>query len=490
MSKFLKFIVNLFLVCAILVAAAIIVPPLAGIGTTIVDSQLMDTNLPMGSVTYSKDVYVTELAAGDRILEQNDVSNYEYVIESADLSSGSFTVRDPFDAAAEPKTVQIINNEAKVILTVPYIGYVVYAMHSIEGIIILALAVLLMIILFILSELWRKDDDEEDDYEDEEEQDLNIPETEVLDLQKAVDITPYLNSELPEAPAADDRIIPTGEFEAAERIAQEKAAALKAAASDLPEQPEKVIPADEAPEEEAEPSFEADANEIFAPLMPEETAGTEAAEPAAEEAEKPEAEEADRTEEPAAEEPAQGDTAEAEVELPEEDTAAEPTPEEEPADEEPADEEMAGSGAAEIDMDFLQRELEAAVAEEEISRTETEPEAAAEAKAEETPAEEEILVEDRPDQPRLSEILAEDIRDPFAPEEKPAPAESEPAGEETFLSEVAPDELPDPEADTFIPAERPELAVILEACERNGITPNVITDPVTGISVVDISETL
>ena len=191
MSKFLKFIVNLFLICAILVAAAIIVPPLAGVGTTVVDSQLMDTNLPMGSVTYSTDVYVTELKEGDQILDENDFSAYAYTISKIDTSTGSVTVRDSFSPDAGEKEIQILNSEAKVILTIPYIGYVVYAMHSIEGIIILALAVLLIIILFILSELWRKDDDEDDeDEEDEEDSPVRIPETEALDLQNEVNIKP------------------------------------------------------------------------------------------------------------------------------------------------------------------------------------------------------------------------------------------------------------------------------------------------------------
>ena len=42
MSKFLKFIVNTFLVVAILTAAAILVPPLLGVNTTIVDTAGMD----------------------------------------------------------------------------------------------------------------------------------------------------------------------------------------------------------------------------------------------------------------------------------------------------------------------------------------------------------------------------------------------------------------------------------------------------------------
>ncbi len=68
MSKFLKFIVNLFLAVAILTAAAILIPPVLGVNTTIVDSAGMDTNLPLGSVTYSVDIPVTRLQKGDEIL--------------------------------------------------------------------------------------------------------------------------------------------------------------------------------------------------------------------------------------------------------------------------------------------------------------------------------------------------------------------------------------------------------------------------------------
>ena len=49
MSKFLKFLVNIILVLAILVTGAIFLPPRLGVNTTVVDSETMDTNLPIGS---------------------------------------------------------------------------------------------------------------------------------------------------------------------------------------------------------------------------------------------------------------------------------------------------------------------------------------------------------------------------------------------------------------------------------------------------------
>lgn len=174
MSKFLKVIVNLFLVFAILVAAAILVPPVAGISTTMIDSASMDTNLPVGSITYSQDTAVTELAVGDKILVEGDNSVNVYVIEAADAVNGVFTVSGGDSHQTESQEITLRNEALKVVLTVPFIGYLMVAMHSVEGLIIIGLVVLFVIILFILSELWKKsdDDDEEDDEDVEDESEV------------------------------------------------------------------------------------------------------------------------------------------------------------------------------------------------------------------------------------------------------------------------------------------------------------------------------
>ena len=90
MSKLLKLIVNVFLVAAILIAVAILVPPLAGVKTTIVDTTAMKTNLPLGSVTYSNDIDVFDIKPGDVILKENDSSTYAYVIIETDAANGKF----------------------------------------------------------------------------------------------------------------------------------------------------------------------------------------------------------------------------------------------------------------------------------------------------------------------------------------------------------------------------------------------------------------
>ena len=167
MSKFLKFLVNTFLIAAIFVAAAILIPPIAGVTTTIVDTTSMETNLPLGSITYSTGVDVSDLKVGDEVLKDNDISTYAYVIRSGDETTGRYQVVSATDPEGREEEIYLRNKVSKVAVVIPYIGYIMIAMHSIEGIIIIALVVILMIILFILSELWKPRDDE-DSEEDQE----------------------------------------------------------------------------------------------------------------------------------------------------------------------------------------------------------------------------------------------------------------------------------------------------------------------------------
>ena len=542
MSKFLKFIVNLFLICAILAAAAIFVPPLAGINTTIVDSQLMDTNLPMGSVTYSRPVYVTEISQGDKLLRQTDTSSYVYTVVSGDAAQGLFEVRDAYDPAAEIRTLQILNVIARVVITIPYIGYIVYAMHSIEGIIILALVVLLMIILFILSELWRKDPEDEDEEDDEEEEDgrrgrgYAIAE-EPFDLQNAVDIRPYMDAQ----PAEDDRTVPTSDMEeesfelgykrpvpvpvhvSSGRPAAEEAAIAKSivakADSDRPE-----IPAEPEPvKEEAGAAAEEPAAPVYS-FLPQETPAedrmsgeAEEEAPAAavsdvfmtpQEAEAPEAENAETSAEVFAESVAEA--AQEEETFAEETPAGEAPAEEIPVEETPEDADIIEKNGSKIDMDQLQKELEA------VLNAEVKGEKAPQEAAPGEPAEE-ILAADEEIPAEAEEIAeaAEEIAEAAEETQEAVQAGAEAAAEETeeairkaadeitavpeaafavseaggeaLLEEVPEEELQDPSQDLFVPVERPSLEDILKAAERAGVSPEVIKDPVTGISVVDCS---
>ena len=166
MSKFLKFLVNIILVLAILVTGAIFLPPMLGVNTTVVDSETMDTNLPIGSITYSKTVNVLDLQSGNEVLKEVGSSVHAYIIESGDVNTGKYTVRDAIAKTSGTTEISLRNNVSKVVLTVPYLGYIVMIMQTTEGMIIAILLVIFVIILFVLSELWKHN--EEEDEADEE----------------------------------------------------------------------------------------------------------------------------------------------------------------------------------------------------------------------------------------------------------------------------------------------------------------------------------
>jgi hypothetical protein len=167
MSKFLKFIVHLVVVCTILCVVALAVPPFFGVTTVVMDDPDTPTNLPVGSVTYAIPVKTEEVTMGTRILVEEDGKTYRYNIVTLDTENGTGTVTDPTVSGAETLTVAVKNYVPKVVITIGLIGYLQVATKSMEGLIILGLAVLFLVILYVIAELWKKDPDEEEEEEDE-----------------------------------------------------------------------------------------------------------------------------------------------------------------------------------------------------------------------------------------------------------------------------------------------------------------------------------
>ena len=164
MSKFLKFIVHFIVICTIICVVGLAVPPFLGITTEILDDSSKETNLPMGSVTYAIPVKTEKAAVGDSILYQGDSKAYTYMITEIDQENKTFQVIDASNSKEKALTVQAKEYFPKVVITIGYVGYLLIATESIEGLIILGLAVLFLIILYIIAELWKKDP--QDDYDE------------------------------------------------------------------------------------------------------------------------------------------------------------------------------------------------------------------------------------------------------------------------------------------------------------------------------------
>ncbi len=165
MAKFLKFIVNMIMIVAIVVAASLLVPPFAGVTTWIVDDIEMETNLDIGSVTYAWGVDAGELEVGDKVLLQEN-GTMLYSISS--VEGNEFVLEDTLSTDGETVTNELQGIVDRVVLTIPVLGYVSMALRTVEGLIIVGLSVIFVIILFVLSEIWRKE--EEDDWEEESEE--------------------------------------------------------------------------------------------------------------------------------------------------------------------------------------------------------------------------------------------------------------------------------------------------------------------------------
>ena len=171
MSKFLKLIVDLVIICTILIAAALLVPPLAGVKTVMNDNSTAETNLPVGSVAYGKQTDAVNLKKGQKIVYTKNNQAYVYEISDvSDAENDTYLVKDAYDKKTEERSVELSGDVMKLSFVVPLIAYAAIAVQSKEGLILIGLGIIFLIILFILAELWRKDkkDMEETKSESEE----------------------------------------------------------------------------------------------------------------------------------------------------------------------------------------------------------------------------------------------------------------------------------------------------------------------------------
>ena len=158
MSKFLKLIVDLVIICTILIAAALLVPPLAGVKTVMNDNSTAETNLPVGSVAYGKQTDAVNLKKGQKIVYTKNNQAYVYEISDvSDAENDTYLVKDAYDKKTEERSVELSGDVMKLSFVVPLIAYAAIAVQSKEGLILIGLGIVFLIILFILAELWRKD---------------------------------------------------------------------------------------------------------------------------------------------------------------------------------------------------------------------------------------------------------------------------------------------------------------------------------------------
>ena len=151
MSKFLKLIVDLVIICTILIAAALLVPPLAGVKTVMNDNSTAETNLPVGSVAYGKQTDAVNLKKGQKIVYTKNNQAYVYEISDvSDAENDTYLVKDAYDKKTEERSVELSGDVMKLSFVVPLIAYAAIAVQSKEGLILIGLGIVFLIFLYIL----------------------------------------------------------------------------------------------------------------------------------------------------------------------------------------------------------------------------------------------------------------------------------------------------------------------------------------------------
>ena len=150
MAKVFKIIMNILIILFILALVALFVPPLLGI-TTATARPGTATNMQIGSVAYGTRHPISELNVGDTIITNTDDSTYLYEITGIDPDTGEITARTSADA--QPEILSLRRTASKKFVVIPLIGYIIIALQSTEGMIILGLSAALLIILFIIADI-------------------------------------------------------------------------------------------------------------------------------------------------------------------------------------------------------------------------------------------------------------------------------------------------------------------------------------------------
>jgi hypothetical protein len=171
MAKFFKVIISILIVLYIASFAALFIPPVIGI-QTVVSKPGIDSNLQTGTVAFGTKESLDTLSIGDTIVYNSDEKTYVYeIVDLSDAESGSITVKAYEDA--EPETINVRRTATKLLFYVPFIGYIMIAVESTQGLIILGLIAAVLIVLYIITEVLCKKArakkgelmDEDDEYE-------------------------------------------------------------------------------------------------------------------------------------------------------------------------------------------------------------------------------------------------------------------------------------------------------------------------------------
>ncbi len=150
MARFFKFIFHVLLIAYIAVILALVLPPLVGYTTATVQENTSG-NQAVGTVDYAKRIPLQELKAGEQILVTGADSVNVYTVQFVDEARSMVTVAD-----AANQEIPVRSYVYRMVLAVPFIGYIVIALQTMEGVIVLAMIAVLLLLFCVLCNIWSR----------------------------------------------------------------------------------------------------------------------------------------------------------------------------------------------------------------------------------------------------------------------------------------------------------------------------------------------
>lgn len=150
MRRLISFLDRLAIWVLAVAAILLFVPQRLGIQQVVIDTPDSQSNLPFASATYALKTDPYDAFVGDKILVRDGDYYSRFVLVDLDVSNGTGTVKNPYDAN-ETYQISVSEYVPKILVTIPYIGYLAIIVKSTQGIYTLAGVVFALLILYLLT---------------------------------------------------------------------------------------------------------------------------------------------------------------------------------------------------------------------------------------------------------------------------------------------------------------------------------------------------
>lgn len=160
MARFFKWLSGILLILYIVAGVAVFLPQYIGIDRTVVTSD--KSNQSYASVIYTKDDTAYEdITSGQKVLDADTES--VYTADEYDSAEEVLSTAEGTEISAQGSDTCM-----RVLMVVPYLGYIYLEAQSLQGILILAIIFVALLLIYVIASIVRakKIDEEEEEAED------------------------------------------------------------------------------------------------------------------------------------------------------------------------------------------------------------------------------------------------------------------------------------------------------------------------------------